>query len=42
MTAYAARGRRFGGYEDVTRNGASSNGASSNGATAHNGARAGV
>ena len=37
MTAYAARGRRFGGYEDVTRNGASSNGA-----TAHNGARAGV
>jgi len=35
LAAYGTRGRRFGGYEDV-----SGNGASSNGAAAHNGARA--
>jgi len=37
LSAYAARGRRFGGYEDVARNGGSSNGKN-----AHNGAHAGI
>ena len=37
LAAYASRGRRFGGYEDVSHNGTSSNGAA-----AHNGARAAI
>ena len=37
MAAYASRGRRFGGFEGVARNGASSNGT-----TVHNGAYAGA
>jgi undecaprenyl diphosphate synthase len=37
LAVYASRRRRFGGYADV-----SSNGASGNGTNAHNGARAGV
>jgi undecaprenyl diphosphate synthase len=37
LGAYASRGRRFGGYQDVTHNSASTNGAA-----AHNGAPAAV
>jgi hypothetical protein len=37
LAAYTSRGRRFGGHDDVPRNGASHNGAA-----VRNGARAGV
>jgi undecaprenyl diphosphate synthase len=43
LAEYASRGRRFGGYEDVSHNGATGNGkAPGNGKTAHNGAHAGT